>query len=149
MADFRIERDIVIEAPMEVVWRTITEPDQITRWFADRVDLTLEPGGCGYMGFGEHHGGPLVVETVDRPNHFSFRWNHPADEEPGPANSVLVEFSLTAQSQERTHLRVVESGDELLAWSDSEKDRYADEHNGGWGRYLHRLAGLFGQRRTG
>ena len=28
--EYRIEREIVIEAPVEVVWRTITEPDQMT-----------------------------------------------------------------------------------------------------------------------
>lgn len=38
-----IEREIVIEAPAALVWRTITEPDQMTRWFADRVDLVAEP----------------------------------------------------------------------------------------------------------
>ncbi len=94
MGELRIERDVLIEAPVEVVWRTITEPDQITKWFADRVALELEPGGQGYMGFGEQqHGGPVVVETVDPPNRFSFRWNHPAGEQPVPTNSVLVEFS--------------------------------------------------------
>lgn len=149
MADFRVERDVVIEAPVEVVWRTITEPDQITRWFADRVQLDLEPGGRGYMGFGEQHGGAVVVETVEPPNRFSFRWNHPAAEEPGPANSVVVEFTLAPHGEERTHLRVVESGDELLAWPDSEKDRYADEHNGGWGDFLNRLADLFATHRMG
>ena len=149
MADFRIEREVVIEAPVEVVWRTITEPDQITRWFADTVELELEPGGRGYLGFGEDQGGPVIVETVDPPNRFSFRWNHPVNEEPGPTNSVLVEFTLEPQGEERTHLRVVESGDESLAWLDSEKVRYADEHNGGWGHYLNRLSGLFVEHRTG
>ena len=52
MAEFGIEREVAIEAPVDVVWRTITEPDQITRWFADRVELELKPGGRGYLGFG-------------------------------------------------------------------------------------------------
>jgi uncharacterized protein YndB with AHSA1/START domain len=29
MPGLMIEREIAIEAPVEVVWRTITEPDQI------------------------------------------------------------------------------------------------------------------------
>ena len=41
MADQHIEREVVIDAPADVVWRTITEPDQITRWFADKVELDL------------------------------------------------------------------------------------------------------------
>ena len=64
MADLVIERDVLIEAPAEVVWRTITEPDQMSQWFADRVELVVEPGAHGYMGFGDQ-GGPVVVETVD------------------------------------------------------------------------------------
>ena len=77
MAGLAIEREILIEAPPEVVWRTITEPDQMSQWFADRVDLVVEPGAHGYMQFGDQ-GGPVVVETVDPPARFSFRWNHPS-----------------------------------------------------------------------
>ncbi len=51
-----IEREVLIEAPPEVVWRTITEPDQMSLWFADRVDLVVEPGAHGYMQFGDQGG---------------------------------------------------------------------------------------------
>jgi uncharacterized protein YndB with AHSA1/START domain len=150
VADVRIEREVVIEAPVDVVWRTITEPDQIAQWFADRVELELEPGGEGYMGFDDQHSvHPIVVEDVDAPTRFSFRWNHPAGARPVPGNSVLVEFTLTASGPDRTHLRVVESGHELLAWAASEKEHYAEEHNGGWARYLGRLAGLYSGGRMG
>ena len=47
MSGLVIEREVLIEAPAEVVWRTITEPDQITQWFASRVELVIgEPGGA-------------------------------------------------------------------------------------------------------
>ena len=141
MPGLQIEREILIEAPVDVVWRTITEPDQITQWFADRADLVAEPGARGYLGFGEQ-GGPVVVETVDRPTRFSFRWNHPQDEDPVTGNSMLVEFTLTPEGDERTRLRVTESGHELRDWSDDEKQRYADEHRHGWGEFLDRLAGV-------
>jgi len=101
MADLVIEREVLIEAPAEVVWRTITEPDQMSQWFADRVELVVEPGAHGFMGFGEQ-GGPVVVETVDPPTRFSFRWNHPRGEEPVPGNSMLVEFTLTPEGGGRT-----------------------------------------------
>jgi uncharacterized protein YndB with AHSA1/START domain len=141
MAGLVIEREVLIEAPVEVVWRTITEPDQVSQWFADRVDLVVEPGAHGYMGFGDQ-GGPVVVETVDPPARFSFRWNHPRGEEPVAGNSMLVEFTLSAEGGERTRLRVVESGHELRAWPDEEKQRYADEHRGGWADFLDRLTSL-------
>ena len=148
MPGLEIEREILIEAPAEVVWRTITEPGQMSQWFADRVDLVVEPGVHGYMGFGDQ-GGPVVVETVDPPTRFSFRWNHPRGEEPVAGNSMLVEFTLTPVGDERTHVRVTESGHELRGWPEAEKQRYGDEHREGWGEYLDRLAGVSGELRLG
>jgi uncharacterized protein YndB with AHSA1/START domain len=141
MPGLMIDRDVLIEAPVDVVWRTITEPAQMSQWFADRVDLVVEPGARGYLEFGDQ-GGPVVVETVDPPTRFSFRWNHPRDEEPVVGNSMLVEFTLTQEAAERTRLRVIETGHELRTWPDAEKQRYADEHLEGWGEFLDRLATL-------
>ena len=145
MAEYRIEREVLIDAPVEVVWSAITEPDQISQWFADRVELDAVPGGRGLMIFGDQ-GGPLVVQDVDRPTRFSFRWNHPHDEEPAAGNSLLVEFTLVSEGAEQTRLHVVESGLELLPWPDSEKDRYAEEHNGGWLTFITRLAEMLAGR---
>ncbi len=148
MPDLVIERELLIDAPAEVVWRTITEPEQMSRWFADRVDLVVEPGAHGYLGFGDQSG-RVVVESVDPPTHFSFRWNPPGEEDPVAGNSILVEFTLTPEGDERTRLRVTESGHELLDWPRAEKQRYADEHQGGWGEYLDRLASVLATRRVG
>jgi uncharacterized protein YndB with AHSA1/START domain len=148
MPGLGIDREVLIEAPVEVVWRTITEPDQVSQWFADRVDLIIEPGAHGYMQFGDQ-GGPVVVEVVDPPTRFSFRWNYPAGQEPETGNSMLVEFTLTAEGDERTRLRVTETGHELRAWPDAEKQRYADEHQEGWAEFLDRLATLLAKRPSG
>ncbi|MGO9384467.1 MAG: SRPBCC domain-containing protein [Mycobacterium sp.] len=109
------------------------------------MELVIEPGAHGYMGFGDQ-GGAVVVETVDPPTRFSFRWNHPAGEVPVAGNSMLVEFTLTPEGAERTRLRVVESGHELRDWSDTEKRRYADEHRDGWAEFLDRLARVLAER---
>jgi uncharacterized protein YndB with AHSA1/START domain len=89
------------------------------------------------------------VETVDPPTRFSFRWNSPRGEEPVTGNSMLVEFTLTPEGSERTRLRVSESGHERLAWPDAEKQRYADEHQGGWAEYLDHLARILAKRQPG
>jgi uncharacterized protein YndB with AHSA1/START domain len=145
--EYRIEREIVIDAPVDVVWRTITEPDQISQWFADKVELEVAPGEHGYMGFGDQ-GGPVVVEAVEPPSRFSFRWNHPPGDDPAAGNSLLVEFTLAGEG-DQTRLRVVESGLDLLAWPVAEKQRYADEHDEGWGGFLDRLARLLAERPKG
>jgi uncharacterized protein YndB with AHSA1/START domain len=120
----------------------------MTQWFADRVELDIQPGAHGYLGFGDQ-GGPVVVETVDAPTRFSFRWNHPSGEEPVIGNSMLVEFTLTPEGDERTRLRVSESGHERRDWPDAEKQRYADEHRDGWGEFLDRLDRVLAKRQEG
>jgi uncharacterized protein YndB with AHSA1/START domain len=152
-----IDREIVIEAPVEVVWRTITEPDQIARWFADRVELDLRPGGQGTFDFRSRATTrpatvPLQVEVVDPPHRFAFRWVLPEGGAPGPGNSVLVDFTLTAERTgdsdgddgggERTRLRVTETGVADLPWSDDDKAGYVEEHVHGWQVHLGDLANL-------
>jgi hypothetical protein len=64
---------------------------------------------------------------------------------------ILIEApaEVVWRTSERTRLRVSESGHELLAWPDAEKERYADEHRGGWGEFLDRLANVVAKRQPG
>ena len=147
VADLKIERDVVIEAPVEVVWRTVTEPEQIAQWFANRVELNATPGGAGVFVFEDKdgnpvHTAPLVVETVEPPTRFSFRWCHPEGTDPVSGNSMLVEFTLVSEGSGRTRLWVAESGLDVIAWPDDDKVRYAEEHRDGWSNFMGRLAGL-------
>jgi uncharacterized protein YndB with AHSA1/START domain len=147
VTDLLIDCDVVIEAPVDVVWRTITEPDQISQWFADRVQLDLQAGGAGILAFGDPVStdavtAPLVVTAVEPPQLFSFRWGHPDGEAPVAGNSVLVEFTLTPETGERTRLRVVETGLDVIGWPDEDKARYVEEHRHGWATFLGRLKDL-------
>jgi len=146
-ADLTIQREVLIEAPADVVWRTITEPDQITEWFADRVELDARPGGVGTFVFENSATKAtstvaIAVETVDPPRQFAFRWGHPEGVDAAHANSVLVQFTLTADGDDRTRLRVVETGLERVDWPDDQRTRYVDEHRDGWSVALGRLAAL-------
>src|SRR5260370_41709287 len=104
----------------------------------------FDPGGGGFMGF-EARVFPFGARAVEPPTRFAFRWNHPAGEEPAAGNSTLVEFRLVDEG-ERTRLRVVESGLELVAWPVGDKEHFADEHRAGWAMYMDRLARLVAQR---
>jgi len=139
-----IERTIVIEAPIAIVWRTITEPDQIARWFADRVELDARPGGHGTLFFDEkNHAAPLVVDRFEPPTLFSYRWCQPDGEQPAHGNSTLVEFSLVAETDTRTKLTVTETGLDAMPLSDVEKKQFAESHRDGWKGCFERLGGLF------
>ncbi|HVM64266.1 MAG TPA: SRPBCC domain-containing protein [Acidimicrobiales bacterium] len=153
MVDLAIDREIVIDAPADVVWRTITEPEQIEQWFADHVELDVRPGGAGTFVF-DNRGGdrvvtvPVVVEAVDPPHRLAFRWSHPEGRSPVAGNSMLVEFLLTVEGAERTRLRVVETGIEEVQWPDDEKARYAEDHRRGWSVHMGRLADRLGGARA-
>ena len=139
----RIEREIDIDAPIEVVWTVITEPEHITGWFTDSAELDLRPDGEGRFGWdvketsrrSVHN---LRVERVDPPHFFSFRWNYPEGDEPTETNAPLVEFSLEARGAS-TRLRLVESGLEGIARSEEERETYYAEHSSGWTRIVERL----------
>ena len=148
MTDRTIEHEVLIDAPADVVWRTITQPDQISQWFADRVQLELRPGGVGTFVFedtatSQATTAPLVVETVVPPERFSFRWGHPEGQEPVTGNSVLVEFTVTNVGVDRTRLRVAETGLDPIGWTEDEKTHYVESHRSGWATHLGRLEDLF------
>jgi uncharacterized protein YndB with AHSA1/START domain len=61
MVIFRYERDL--RHPIEVVWQSITDPEEIERWMGTRPEIDLQPGGR-YI---SHHGtGDTVVDRVVR-----------------------------------------------------------------------------------
>ena len=130
-----VEKEILIEAPVEVVWHLLTEPDQIRQWFADNAEIELRVGGQGALAFNGQDSYQLQVEAVEPPRRFAFRWVR----RPGLIlrndNSLLVEFILEPENGS-TRLRVVESGFDAIDWSDEERAKYAEDHANGW---QHRL----------
>jgi uncharacterized protein YndB with AHSA1/START domain len=138
-----IERDILIDAPVEVVWSIVTEPEHVGRWLSDSVEIDLRPGGEAVFTWEEFGSPRATVERVDPPHLFAFRWvtageKAGADTEVGEGNSTLVEFWLSAEG-ESTRLRVVESGFPQLDGSEEENAKYAENHLDGWSRELGEL----------
>jgi uncharacterized protein YndB with AHSA1/START domain len=131
MVPNRIEQEIVIDAPLDVVWAVVTEPEHVGTWFSDSAEIDLRPGGEARLTWEEHGTARAWVEKVEPPHSFSFRWARPVDDEPRKGNSTLVEFTLSAEG-ESTRLRVVESGFQELDWSEDEKATYAEEKRQGW-----------------
>ena len=125
-----IERDVLIAAPAERVWSVLTDPVHVARWFAFAgADIELRPGGALRFRWREHGEFYGVVERVERPRVFSFRWARPAQAEPDAGNSTLVEFTLTPEG-EGTRLRVVESGFEQLP--EAEQEQAVRDNTSGW-----------------
>lgn len=144
MADDSVEREILINASPEVVWRVVTEPEHISCWFSDEAELdgrvgatgtlTWKPGGRG--GDKEFDAVvPIRVVAAEPFRRFAFRWNHPQGTEPDESNSALVEFSLLEEAG-GTRLRVVESGISAVTHDQQGEALYVKEHEHGWGKHL-------------
>lgn len=135
----RIEREVLIDAPLEVVWSVVTEPEHVSRWFSDHAAIDLRPGGEARLTWDDAGTAHARVETVERPHFFSFRWMPWRREQPvDDRHATLVEFSLAADG-DGTRLRVVESGWRQLDGPAEETFRNSEENRGGWERELGEL----------
>ena len=138
MVPDRIESEVLIEAPVDVVWSIVTEAEHVGKWFSDSAEIELEPGGKAVLNWDEHGSFPARIERVEPPRFISFRWARPAGAEPTEGNSTLVEFTLSAEG-EGTRLQVVESGFRELDGTDEEKAEYAEGNTRGWAKELGEL----------
>lgn len=120
----RIVKQITLAAPLDRVWRAVSDPAEFGTWF--RVDMAgtrFEPGkpAVGKMTYPGFEGAPfeILIERVEAPRVFAFRW-HPYGIDPNYDYSnepmTLVEFALEAE-RSGTRLTVTESGFDALPLS--------------------------------
>jgi uncharacterized protein YndB with AHSA1/START domain len=138
MMPSQIEREILIEAPIDVVWRVVTEPDEIKQWFCADAELDGRIGGAGRMAFDHAYTYFVEVVAFEPPSRLAYRWLREGAVKARPENSLLVEFTLQAEAG-NTRLRVVESGFDKVDWTDEAKAKYFEENSSGWQFYLRRL----------
>jgi uncharacterized protein YndB with AHSA1/START domain len=139
MVPDRVEREIVIDAPINVVWAVLTEPDHVSGWFGDTAEIDLRPGGS----FTHHWEGPPRrhtehgrVDRVEPPRYLSYRWFRDADTR--EEHATLVEFTLTEEGA-RTRLRVLETGFSKLDWPEDKQTDDFEGHREGWEQELDAL----------
>jgi uncharacterized protein YndB with AHSA1/START domain len=127
-----ITRSVEIGAPPERVFRLLTEPDELVRWWPDAAEL--DPRLGGRLRF-EFRGGEAVVTGVitryEPPTALAFSW-FPSQK---PNHETRVEFTLTPIGAERSRLEVVHSG-----WEGASELR--PPHDEGWTYFLGRLQEL-------
>lgn len=102
-----ITRTVTLPAPVERVWRAISDPDEIACWFPTKsaeIDA-LEPGGRGILTWADHGSFPIVVEAVEAPSYLAWTWGHESEDHP----TTLVEWRLQP-ADGGTVLTLTESG---------------------------------------
>ena len=130
-----IERRLELSSDIERVWKALTDPNELAKWFPDRAGLDPRPGGSGWLEWDDHGRYHIRVETVEPPHRISWSWNHGPGVEFDPEKSTLVEWTLSEREGGGTVLELRESG------FPSEKE-YRD-NQGGWTAELGELADLF------
>jgi len=114
----RIEKTIDLKAPVERVWRALTDHREFSQWFGVQLETPFKPGQmsrgpitAGACGHDNVHL-QAVVQKMEKPRYFSFTW-HPYAIDPKVDYSgeppTLVEFTLE-KTAGGTRLKVVESG---------------------------------------
>jgi uncharacterized protein YndB with AHSA1/START domain len=142
MVNDQIERETLINAPVERVWELITEAEHLGRWFGDAgAEIDLRPGGAIVLRWAEYGTNRGRVVAVEPHTRFSYRWapfKDPGGEEPDDGNSTLVEFTLQPEG-DATRLRVVESGFASLATSDDQRAKNLNGNTDGWAQEIGEL----------
>ncbi|MFD9699739.1 SRPBCC domain-containing protein [Lentzea sp. NPDC059081] len=133
----RIERETLIEAPLERVWRLVTEPGF---WVGSEPSGTAVEGETTVCHNEQYGDFPVRVETVTPQTYVAYRWASAfAGQELSADNTTLVEFTLTPEGA-ATRLRVVESGFSALAGSEELKAKAHQDNTGGWAEVLDAFA---------
>jgi uncharacterized protein YndB with AHSA1/START domain len=147
-----IEREVLVEAPLDRVWETLTEPEHLGRWFGDDgADVDLREGGLIELRWEEHGTVRARIVRLEPKTGFAFRWapfKDPGGVDPVDGNSTLVEFALDGD-EERTLVKVVESGFEALECAPELRVEHREGNTRGWEFELGQLAEYLTAARAG
>ncbi|CAN5540185.1 SRPBCC family protein [soil metagenome] len=142
-----IEKTIDLNAPIERVWRALTDSTEFGAWFGAKMHAPFAAGApaFGQMSFRDRDFTmELQIVAMEEPSLFSYRW-HPYAVDPDKDYSgevpTLVEFRL-APIDTGTRLTVTETGFENLP-----ADRLPDAlvmNTAGWGKQLENVRDYVG-----
>lgn len=145
----RIEKEVLLRAPLDRVWRAISDSQEFGRWFGVRVDGPFVAGTSvtatitGTTVDDEvaemqrpHVGAKATwqVVAVEPPRRFAYRW-HPFAVEPDvdydSEPTTLVEFTLS-ETPDGVQLRIVESGFDAIP--EARRADAFEANSGGWAK---------------
>ena len=99
-----VETEITIDAPVDAVWRALTDADEMERWFP--LEARVEPGPDGhvFMSWKNEIDFTSPITAWDENRRFAYAWQ--MESAPGP---MVADFHLEAAGG-KTVLRLVHSG---------------------------------------
>ncbi len=148
-ADTRsIEVELEIDAPVDAVWKALTDPEELTRWFPLEARVEPGPGGAIAMSWGPEAQGESRIRIWEPGSRLETTWFEPTKafgetgdfhsktfrDDPETARRLVVDYRLEG-STGATSLRMVHSGFGL----DSRWDDEYEGHGRGWNFELRSL----------
>lgn len=143
MKSHSIVKQIELEAPLERVWRALSDYREFGSWFRVNIEKPFvvgetARGTLAYPGY-EHLAWAVVVTAIEPQHLFSFTW-HPYAIDPtvdySQETPTLVEFRLEAMPG-GTRLQIIESGFDKLP-----SHRYSDAlrmNDRGWAEQMENI----------
>lgn len=147
----RIEKQVVLRAPLDRVWRAISDSQEFGQWFGVRIDGPFVAGtsvNATITGttvdeevaeMQRPHAGAEAcwqIVAVEPPRRFAYRW-HPfavdGGVDYGNEPTTLVEFTLS-ETADGVLLRIVESGFDAIP--QSRRDDAFEANRGGWAKQI-------------
>ncbi len=131
-----ITRTLEFSCDIERVWKALTDPGELAKWFPDRAEFDPSPGSLGWLEWDSHGRFPLRVEAAEPPFRISWSWSHNPGNDFDTERSTLVEWTLSEREDGGTRLELRESG--FRTEADYE------ENQRGWTAELGELVELLG-----
>jgi uncharacterized protein YndB with AHSA1/START domain len=147
----RIEKQVVLRAPMDRVWRAIGDSQEFGRWFGVRIDGPFVAGTSvtatitgttvdeEVAELQRPHAGAKAtwqIVAVDPPRRLAYRW-HPFAVEPSVdyagEPTTLVEFTLSP-TPDGVLLTIVESGFDAIPAA--RRSAAFEANSGGWAKQV-------------
>lgn len=109
--DRRIDRSVTIQATVHALWHAISTADGLEAWLGGEVEVDRRPGRPILVRWPDRSTSRGLVERVDAPRRFVFRWRRLAGAGLNLAvgDPTRVEIRLTPAGERATRVDIVES----------------------------------------
>lgn len=126
-----VERTLTIKAPPEVVWKALTEAEELKRWFPTDARTKPGKGGLIWISWGAPWEGECAIDIWEPGRHLRTAWPWSGGSEPfdkGTKPVLYVDYFLEGKGGETT-LRLVHSGFGMGAEWDTEYEGVSNGWN--------------------
>ena len=128
------QHEVEIDAPAELVWKAISQAEEVTRWLCEEARITPGEGGSFAVSWGEGQAGDSVIEAWEPGRRLRIRllgYAGKYDDKAAAQSPMYNEYTLETRGG-KTLLRLVHSGiPEAPDW-----EGYYDGTNRGWQLFM-------------